>query len=232
MRARSVFITGTNTGAGKTILTALLLHHLRDSGIDALAMKPVCTGPRDDVRLLQSLQPGRVRMDLMNPFHYKTPVAPIVAARHSAWKVEVADLKAAVSSVKNICDQLLVEGAGGILVPLNEQGQTWAEFVIETKMPVFVAAKNELGVLNHTLLTVTHLQKIGAEVLGVCLLNTVNDDSLDESQRTNFEVLRSWFDEIPVFSIPFLGENAGKNELIKQGQKKIKKTLAEILDLV
>ena len=232
MRARSVFITGTNTGAGKTILTALLLHHLRDSGIDALAMKPVCTGPRDDVRLLQSLQPGRVRMHLMNPFHYKTPVAPIVAARHSVCKVEVADLKAAVSSVKNICDQLLVEGAGGILVPLNEQGQTWAEFVIETKMPVFVAAKNELGVLNHTLLTVTHLQNIGAEVLGVCLLNTVNDDSLDESQRTNFEVLRSWFDEIPVFSIPFLGENAGKNELIKQGQKKIKKTLAEILDLV
>lgn len=232
MRARSVFITGTNTGAGKTILTALLLHHLRDSGIDALAMKPVCTGPRDDVRLLQSLQPGRVRMDLMNPFHYKTPVAPVVAARHSACKVGVADLKAAVSSVKNICDQLLVEGAGGVLVPLNERGQTWAEFVIETKMPVFVAAKNELGVLNHTLLTVTHLQKIGAEVLGVCLLNTVNDDSLDESQRTNFEVLRNWFDEIPVFSIPFLGENAGKNELIKQGQKKIKKTLAEILDLV
>ena len=232
MRARSVFITGTNTGAGKTILTALLLHHLRESGVDALAMKPVCTGTRDDVRLLQSLQPGGVHMHLMNPFHYKTPVAPIVAARHSACKVEVADLKAAVSSVKNICDQLLVEGAGGILVPLNEQGQTWAEFVIETKMPVFVAAKNELGVLNHTLLTVTHLQKIGAEVLGVCLLNTVNDDSLDESQRTNFEVLRSWFDEIPVFNIPFLGENAGKNELIKQGQKKIKKTLAEILDLV
>ena len=232
MRARSVFITGTNTGTGKTILTALLLHHLRESGVDALAMKPVCTGPRDDVRLLQSLQPGGVHMDLMNPFHYKTPVAPVVAARHSACKVKVADLKAAVSSVKNICDQLLVEGAGGILVPLNEQGQTWAEFVIETKMPVFVAAKNELGVLNHTLLTVTHLQKIGAEVLGVCLLNTVNDDSLDESQRTNFEVLRSWFDEIPVFNIPFLGENAGKNELIKQGQKKIKKTLAEILDLV
>ena len=232
MRARSVFITGTNTGAGKTILTALLLHHLRESGVDALAMKPVCTGPRDDVRLLQSLQPGGVHMDLMNPFHYKTPVAPIVAARHSACKVGVADLKAAVSSVKNICDQLLVEGAGGVLVPLNERGQTWAEFVIETKMPVFVAAKNELGVLNHTLLTVTHLQKIGAEVLGVCLLNTVNDDSLDESQRTNFEVLRSWFDEIPVFNIPFLGENAGKNELIKQGQKKIKKTLAEILDLV
>ena len=114
MRARSVFITGTNTGAGKTILTALLLHHLRDSGVDALAMKPVCTGPRDDVRLLQSLQPGRVRNDLMNPFHYKTPATPAVAARRSGRKVEVKALKAAVSLVEKECDQLLVEGAGGV----------------------------------------------------------------------------------------------------------------------
>ena len=232
MRARSVFITGTNTGAGKTILTALLLHHLRDSGVDALAMKPVCTGPRDDVRLLQTLQPGRVRMDLMNPFHYKTPAAPVVAARRSARKVGVKELRSAVSLIEKECDQLLVEGAGGVLVPLNERGHTWADFLIESKMPVFVAAKNELGVLNHAILTVKHLQSIGAEVLGVCLLNAVNDVRLNESQRTNFEVLRNCLGEIPVFSVPFLGENAGKTELIKQGQKKIKKTLAEISDLV
>ena len=100
MRARSVFITGTNTGAGKTILTALLLHHLRGSGVDALAMRPVCTGPRDDVRLLQSLQPDSVRMDLMNPFHYKTPAAPVVAARRSARKVGVKELRSAVSLVE------------------------------------------------------------------------------------------------------------------------------------
>ena len=151
MRARSVFITGTNTGAGKTILTALLLHHLRESGVDALALKPVCTGPRDDVRLLQSLQPGRVRMDLMNPFYYKTPATPAVAARRSGRKVEVKALKAAVSLVEKECDQLLVEGAGGVLVPLNERGQTWSDFLKATKMPVLVAARNELGILNHTL---------------------------------------------------------------------------------
>ena len=232
MRARSVFITGTNTGAGKTILTALLLHHLRDSGVDALAMKPVCTGPRDDVRLLQSLQPGSVRMDLMNPFHYITPAAPVVAACRSTRKVGVKELRSAVSLIEKECDQLLVEGAGGVLVPLNERGQTWADFLIKTKMPVFVAAKNELGVLNHALLTVKHLQSIGAEVLGVCLMNAVNDAKISQSQRTNFEVLRNCLGETPVFSVPFLGKNAGKTELIKQGQKKIKKTLAEISDLV
>ena len=232
MRARSVFITGTNTGAGKTILTALLLHHLRESGVEALAMKPVCTGPRDDVRLLQSLQPGGVRMDLMNPFYYKTPATPAVAARRSGRKVEVKALKAAVSLVEKECDQLLVEGAGGVLVPLNERGKTWGDFLKVAKMPVFVSALNELGVLNHTLLTVEYLQSIGAEVLGVCLQNSVNDAGMNSSQRTNFEILRNFLGKTPVFNIPFLGENAGKTELIKQGGKKIKKTLAEISDLV
>ena len=232
MRARSVFITGTNTGAGKTILTALLLHHLRESGVDALALKPVCTGPRDDVRLLQSLQPDRVRMDLMNPFYYKTPATPVVAARRCGRKVEVKALKAAVSLAEKECDQLLVEGAGGVLVPLNERGQTWADFLKATKMPVLVAARNELGVLNHTLLTVEYLQSIGAEVLGVCLQNPTNGAGMDFSQRTNFKILLDYLSKLPVFSIPFLGKNAGKTELIKQGQKKTKKTLAEILELV
>ena len=232
MRARSVFITGTNTGAGKTILTALLLHHLRESGVEALALKPVCTGPRDDVRLLQSLQPDRVRMDLMNPFYYKTPATPVVAARRCGRKVEVKALKAAVSLAEKECDQLLVEGAGGVLVPLNERGQTWADFLKATKMPVLVAARNELGVLNHTLLTVEYLQSIGAEVLGVCLQNPINGAKMNISQRTNFKVLQDYLSKLPVFSIPFLGKNAGKTELIKQGQKKTKKTLAEILELV
>ena len=69
-------------------------------------------------------------------------------------------------------------------------------------MPVLVAARNELGVLNHTLLTVEYLQSIGAEVLGVCLQNPINGASMDPSQRTNFEVLRD-LSKLPVFSIPF-----------------------------
>ena len=76
-----LFITGTDTGAGKTTLTALLLAHLRSQGLTALAMKPVCTGPRSDVRLLQSLQRGELSDDEMNPFWYQMPVAP--AIRHT-----------------------------------------------------------------------------------------------------------------------------------------------------
>ena len=77
-----------------------------------------------------------------------------------------------------------------------------------------------------------YLQSIGAEVLGVCLQNPINGACMAPSQRTNFKVLRDYLSKFPVFSIPFLGEDAGKTGVIKQGQKKIKKTLAEILDLV
>ncbi len=68
---RTHFITGTGTGAGKTIFTALLLDHLRAQGEIAIAIKPICTGPRDDVQLLQSLQPGALSDDKMNPFYYQ-----------------------------------------------------------------------------------------------------------------------------------------------------------------
>ena len=195
-------------------------------------MKPVCTGPRDDVRLLQSLQRGCLNMNEMNPFHYAIPAAPIVAARNSRKKVKVQSLLRLVSRMEKQCDQLLVEGAGGILVPLNKHRETWADFLRAAKMPVLVSAKNELGVLNHTLLTVQYLQQIGVQVLGLCLHSAINSAMLDASQRTNLTVLRDCLGETPVFEIPFLGKNAGKTELIERGQKKVKKTLAEILDLV
>ena len=76
-----IFITGTDTGVGKTLLTALLLHHLRQTGVHALAMKPFCSGGRADVRLLQSLQRGELSDAEMNPFYFAEPIAPFVAAK-------------------------------------------------------------------------------------------------------------------------------------------------------
>ena len=114
-RGKILFITGTDTGAGKTVLTALLLAHLRSQGVNALAMKPVCAGSRSDVRLLQSLQPGELSDDEMNPFWYQTPVAPIAAARGYRKKPTQANLKKAIQGLRGRCDILLVEGAGGLI---------------------------------------------------------------------------------------------------------------------
>src|SRR5205823_6159208 len=86
-RRRAIFITGTDTGVGKTVLTACLLHHLLQSGMDVLAMKPFCSGSRADVDLLQALQGSRLPDQEMNPFYFSDPVAPLVAARQARRKI-------------------------------------------------------------------------------------------------------------------------------------------------
>ena len=75
-----IFVTGTDTGVGKTLLTALLLQHLRAHGQSALAIKPFCSGGREDAELLHSLQENELTLDEMNPFHFKKPLAPYLAA--------------------------------------------------------------------------------------------------------------------------------------------------------
>ena len=78
---RIIFITGTDTGVGKTLLTGLLLHHLRQSGCHALAMKPFCSGSRADAEFLHAVQDGELTLDEINPFFFAEPLAPLVAAR-------------------------------------------------------------------------------------------------------------------------------------------------------
>src|SRR5438477_7771150 len=81
MRSKIIFITGTDTGVGKTVLTACLLDHLLKSGVDAIAMKPFCSGNREDVELFQAIQEHRLSDAAINPFYFADPVAPLVAAR-------------------------------------------------------------------------------------------------------------------------------------------------------
>src|ERR1700722_15876817 len=116
--AKIIFVTGTDTGVGKTLLTALLLHHLRARGCRALAMKPFCSGGRADVRLLQSLQPGELSDAEMNPFYFKQPIAPLAASLGKRKKIPLNLVVEKIRAVARKCDVLLVEGSGGLLVPL------------------------------------------------------------------------------------------------------------------
>jgi dethiobiotin synthetase len=230
-RGQFLFITGTDTGAGKTTLTALLLHHLRASGVSALALKPICTGPRTDVRLLQSLQRGALTDDEMNPFCYPTPAAPITAARACWKKPTLTRLKKAIERAGEKCDLLLIEGAGGLMVPLAKD-LTWEELLQSLQCPVLVAANNKLGVINHTLLTVKRLQSLGAERLGVCLMNQCPARGGGKARQANFDILRENCGKVPVFEIPFLGGKPVNSGQIQASQKKIKKVLVQILKIM
>jgi len=195
------FITGTDTGVGKTLLTAFLLFHLRQKGAQALAMKPFCSGGLGDVHLLQSLQKGELSDAEMNPFYYSKPVAPYAAAKKGK-KLRLEHVLEKIAGVAEKCDRLLIEGSGGLLVPLAE-GFTVANLIRQLDCKVTVVGHNRLGTINHTLLTVKHLQSVEKKkAISVVLMGK---RVKDVSSGSNVEVLRHFLPGIEVSELPYLG---------------------------
>jgi len=232
MTSCTVFVTGTDTGSGKTVLTALLLQYLRSQGVNALAMKPVCTGPRDDVHLLQSIQGSQLSDDLINPFYYKEPAAPAVAARRYKSQITIQKIIQSIDRVGKQCEMVIVEGAGGLLVPLNDRGHTWVELLKRLRCPVIVAAMNKLGAINHTLLTVDKLKSGGISRISTALINSSDKSKKDISKRTNISIISKILNKTPVIEVPNLGPREIKKAQIVKGSKKMQKILAQILDTV
>jgi dethiobiotin synthetase len=223
--SKIIFVTGTDTGVGKTLLTALLLRHLRECGCNALAMKPFCSGGRADVELLQSLQPGEISDSEASPFCFSEPVAPWVSLRKQRRKISVEDVVDHIRRVQKKCEILMVEGSGGLLVPLAENLLV-VDLIARLKPRVIVVARNRLGTINHTLLTLESLRSKGLRKISVVLMD---GEKADMSSSTNAQVLQKWAGA-PVFHLPFLGRNSSRGTAVKNSQKKIKKMLAQILD--
>ena len=224
--AKIIFVTGTDTGVGKTLLTALLLQHLRARGVRALAMKPFCSGGLGDVRLLQSLQRGGLTDDEMNPFHFPAPLAPLAAApRGRAVRLATALKKIKQAGAK--CDQLLIEGSGGLLVPLGP-GYTVADLIVNLKCRVIVVARNRLGTINHTLLTVAALERIGIrrKMLAVVLMS---GSKSDESARSNPDLLSELLTPVRVVCLPYFGRKTSTERFVRENCGKLARQYRSIL---
>lgn len=222
-----IFITGTDTGVGKTLMTALLLEHLRHNGVHALAMKPFCSGGVADVKLLQSLQRGELTDSEMNPFYFEEPIAPYVAAKKSGREIRLNRVIARIHHVSKLCECLLVEGSGGLMVPLG-RGFTVASLIANLDCHVIVVARNSLGTINHTLLTMSALQKIGKKPsgLGIVLMDVIKPDF---SSVSNGQALAELLRPITVTRIPNLGVNATSTKSIKSSRPKVNKLLKTLL---
>src|SRR5688572_507610 len=123
---RIVFVTGTDTAVGKTVFAASLVYVLRSQKVNALGMKPFCSGSRDDIVALQSVQPGALSAEEVNPVYFHAPVAPLAVLRQTGRNIPLKDALAKIRHVQSRCDVLVVEGSGGLMVPLGK-GYTVAD---------------------------------------------------------------------------------------------------------
>jgi dethiobiotin synthase len=207
-----VFITGTDTGAGKTVLTSLLLAHLRSTGIRALGLKPFCSGTRADASLLFDLNDREIPLAWVNPFYFRKPLAPLVAARLTARRVSLDETVRKIRELQEKCDILLVEGVGGVLVPLGE-GFVVLDLIAHLRCPVLLASRNGIGVLNHVLLSASAIAARGRIKMDVVLSANANPDI---STKTNPALLREFLPESKVVELPFLKGNLGSATTIRR----------------
>jgi dethiobiotin synthetase len=220
-----LFVTGTDTGVGKTVLTAMLLAFLRSGGVAALAMKPFCSGSRGDARLLHRLQNGCLTLDDVNPFYFDKPLAPAAAVGRGRAGVS---LKLALGQIRHVagrCDLLLVEGVGGLMVPLGK-GYTVRDLIRKLDAKIFIVCPNQLGVINHILLTVESLQNAGIKEVTVVMMSVKRPDI---SADSNARMIRQMLPRTPVFCLPHLGNRTSTARAAKENVKYLKKTLAQVL---
>lgn len=181
----SFFITGTDTGVGKTYVTRLILETLRSEGVDAVGYKPVACGDREDAEIL-SIASGGLDPDEVNPVYLNTPVAPYVAGMLENRPVEPAILLAGFRDLAARHEVVVVEGAGGWEVPLAPNYRI-SDLAADLGLPIVVVAGNKLGTLNHTLLTVEAIRAKGLVCAGI-VLNQLEDE-MDTAMITNKGVL-------------------------------------------
>jgi dethiobiotin synthetase len=185
------FITGTDTGVGKTWVTCGLVRAWRRMGHRAVGLKPVSTGDRSDAEWLQEAADRSLSLDEINPIHFQLPAAPLVAARAENRTLDLAQDNRRIHALQSEWTHLAVEGVGGWRVPLapGYEVRDWAR---DLGFPVVVVARATLGTINHTLLTVESIRDAGLTCAGV-ILNAgpePRSPDFDLVRQRNLDLLR------------------------------------------
>jgi len=187
MGKKGLFITGTDTDAGKTYISSLIIRALRAEDMDTIGYKPICCGDRNDA--VEFADASGLSMDdeaalnRINPVWMKTPAAPHVAAMFENLPIEKQRLLDGYQTLIETHDCVITEGVGGWLVPIQGMEFSVAELAIAIGDPVLLIVGNKLGALNHTLLTVEAMRSRGVEPAGLIFNNLM--DELDTATITN-----------------------------------------------
>lgn len=181
---KGFFITGTDTGVGKTRITLAVMRTLQQQGLRIAAMKPVASGcelmaeglRNEDALLLQQYASQNNPYDIINPYAFAPPIAPHLAAARAGVTINLTRITAGYQQLAAASDGVLVEGAGGWLVPLNET-QTIADLAVALGLPVILVVAIRLGCINHALLSAQSIRASGCALAGWIANHTLPTDA-------------------------------------------------------
>ncbi len=173
---RGLFVTGTDTGVGKTVVSAMLLRRYAPD-LPMRYWKPIQTGIEqdDDTGTVTALAGRTVKSPLVEGVRLPRPLSPHLSARLAGHAIDLEALEA-IANQQSAEERFIVEGAGGVLVPITETA-LMADFIARLGLPAIVVARTTLGTINHSLLTVEALRARGLEVAGVVMNGSPNPDN-------------------------------------------------------
>ncbi len=210
MPFKGIFVTGTDTGVGKTMVSVGVVAALRARGLRVGVCKPVETGclPRADgtlvpadAGLLQFFSGSQMGVHEICPYRLRAPLAPMVAAEREQVSIDVDTLVQRCRAVEAAHDATIIEGAGGLLVPITA-ALSYADLAKRLDVSVLVVVGSRLGAINHALLTIRYAQSLNLRVLGYVINFMLPED--DDAARSNVEVLARLLGP-PLGVIPYLG---------------------------
>ncbi len=204
---KGIFIIGTDTEVGKTVVSAGLMH-LLSSNYKAAYFKPVASGEvllngayqSTDAAFVKAVSGFAEDQKNITPFSFKNAVAPHFAARLAGRSIDLAVIKESLQHLKSNYEFIIAEGAGGLAVPLNDQGLMQYDLIRELGLPCLLVCRTGLGTINHTLLTLRFAQSAGLKIKGIVM----NGNKRTEAETDNIETVKK-FSGIPaIFTIPAL----------------------------
>lgn len=194
---RGFFITGTDTEIGKTAVTAGLAVVFKKRGLSVGVMKPVAAGSRSDAIMLQQAAGVSDTIAEINPIYLQNPLSPNVAAQIESKTFHIEDIITHYEHLKKRHNIMLIEGVGGLLVPLHDTFSV-ADLITHINLPIIIVARAALGTINHTLLTIEAAQKRNHTIIGI-IYNTVSPNADDTAVKTSPDTITR------ISNIPSLG---------------------------
>ncbi|MCX7793086.1 MAG: dethiobiotin synthase [Thermodesulfovibrionales bacterium] len=230
---KGFFVTGTDTGVGKTVVSAILIHILKLQGLKTCAMKPFETGclreggvliPSDGM-FLKDAANMEESVNYVTPVCLEKPLAPMVAAELEGVEIDMENVWRSYAHLKKKYEAIIVEGVGGLLVPIKKDYFV-ADLIKDFGLPVIVVSRPKLGTINHTLLTLRELSQRGISVKGI-VFNYSSPPEGTIAEETNPSVI-SRLTDIPVIGvIPYL-KSFDPETLIQVARKNLNLKLLEV----